>query len=330
MRKRRELIRLLSDEKIKEAEKFLKKNSKYCLSMQAMALHVLKYALDRKQFKVCALLNARGFTLNFEKEGIGETYRKLPKDELTQLQNEVRKLYVPSAAYLKLQTDMTPLVKKLMLKTKMASKNKSMENFQELRESYEHLEAIEEIRPILVIAADSELLQIVCGNGSTDSMLPGMSFSCGSCDYDNHTVFATVHIFPNEGMGILIHEFIHYIMVVIYENKYLPFTRHDSQRKEEYLKAYDSCEIESRSDANRDLKHLSIFSFKDEKKTPERIEAYKRLDVITLPPTIPIIYTGETEMRYRQCLAPLFEFYKKYTLPDIIKKSQEIEAKQRE
>lgn len=133
MRKRRELVRLLHDEKIKEVEKFLKENAKYCSSNNSLMklANLLVDVLDRKQFKVFALLKAHGFTMPFE--GKDQRFEKLSASELAQLQNEVQKHFVLPDVYLKLHTDMTPLVKKLMLKTRLTSYCNCTGDFHKMR-----------------------------------------------------------------------------------------------------------------------------------------------------------------------------------------------------
>lgn len=56
---------------------------------------------------------------------------------------------------------MSELVRKLLQKTKLASHKRYMYFFHKITQGYAELEAMEAVRPILVMIADSEPLEIV-------------------------------------------------------------------------------------------------------------------------------------------------------------------------
>lgn len=323
-----DLVRLAYDDKIDKIQEFINAYPEDCSKMQTYCvngrLNVLLYALLRKQFKAYAVLMTSGFELLYDHTGKTKKFEKLTEDELIALRQEIRQRYIPSDVFMTLQTDMSPLVKKLMRKTKLASNRYYMRFFKELRGTYEELEAMKEVRPILVIIAHSEELEIVCEffQRYVGYTLPGMPFSVAVCDFNTHIILVCCNRGHNHVLALMVHEFIHYVMFVLYCNRSLPFVLEDTERKAEFETAYEACEVASKSSANSDLEKFEIFSLK------EKFENEIRAEAITLPATNPIEYKDDDTVveRYQVSLAPLYDFYKKYTLPDIIRKSQQIEA----
>lgn len=218
-----------------------------------------------------------------------------------------------------------------MLKTKLAFNYNCITLFDEVREIYEKLEAIEEVRPLLVVVADADHLEIACNffEATIAFMQPGYPMALGLCDYASQLILLSLKAHREEDpMMVIIHEFVHYVVFILYGHNY-PFAKNDERNKAAFMKAYEACELESQLEANSDLELLKHFSFADETKTQTQLEEFKRVEAITLPATIPIDFRNRLplKIRYEECLAPLFAFYKQITLLDVVKKSQEIEAK---
>lgn len=103
-----------------------------------------------------------------------------------------------------------------MIKTKLSSSRYYLRNFQKIKARYEALEAMEEVRPILEIIADSEKLEIVCDflNYSIGYTLPQMPFVEGLCCYNLQLILISSLSIGSQALSIIVHEFIHYLMYV--------------------------------------------------------------------------------------------------------------------
>lgn len=323
-----ELVELAYDDKIDQMQEFFDTHREACIMMTYMNIDVLSHALDRKQFVAYAVLNTNGFQLPFENDGKTERFEALTEAELEKLRSELRTRFETTEIYLELEQNMSSLVKKLMLKTKLANNLRYMEFFHTLKERYEELELMPKIRPILVIIAASDQLKIVCDfhNWNSGYTLPGMPFVNGLCDYNTHTILLIANWIHSAALASMVHEFIHYVMFVLYINQGLPYSSDDLERKAAYSKVYETCANESKLIVNSDLRQLEIFKYEDESKSNENLEDIKKAEIIILPACVPTEYREETVMRYEQCLTPLFDFYKKYTFPDIVDKANQIEA----
>lgn len=324
MRKCVQLVRLAYDDKIDEMQKFINEHEEDCWKMQMVNVDVLVYALLRKQFKSYALLQSRGFKLDAGSDAKTRKSKKLTDDELEKLRSEIRQRFISSDIYLELESGMSNLVQKLLLKTKLACDKRYMTFFHIIRQSYDELEAMEAVRPILVIIADSEPLEIVCDfiELHVGFMHPGAPFVTGLCDFREQIILLSSG-FEKE---VAVHEFIHYIMQVLYKNRSLPFSSTDTYREEAYSKAYVGCEALYSLEICSEFKHSQLFG-KNENYPPEEIEYIRKTEAITFPAMIPLQFRAETVMKYEQDLMLLFDFYKKFTLPEIVRRSQEIEAR---
>lgn len=330
--------KLLTDNQIVELQEFIDKHrvecGKNCLAdtsvRSAKYKTLLRYALSMKQFTAYAVL-----LTNFIKKSAHhnefqlarDEFEKLDEKELEELRAQIRKRFIRPDAYIELATDMSPLVKKLMLKTRLASNYFEMKVFHELRQRYEKLETMDQVRPMLVIIAASEGLEIACDffEYTVMYMQPKFGLGDGLCYFKINLILLACKGETSSTLSTPVHEFLHYLMNVIYDNESMPCTKNDSDRKAEYSKAFKACEAESRINANSNLKELKIFR---KFSIDSELERKKRAEAICLPATLPIDYSDRatTMKRYAQCLAPMITFYNQYTLPDIIKKAKEIEA----
>lgn len=326
-----DFTRLAYDEKIDELQSFIDANPKACEVIPLIPNKILLYALLRKQFKAYAVLNSNGFELPYENEGRTRRFETLTRKELVQLRNEIRRRFVSSKVYLEADQDpnMSDLVKKLMEKTKLSSKRYHMNRFQEMKWRYMSLEVMDEIYPMLVVIADSKL-KIVCSffEASVGHILPGIPCVQGYCSFDFEMVLVKGNYMRVDAMKLIVHEFTHYVLWHLYDNKAYPFKQDDVEGREAYLKAYEACkEASKKVDRSELVGTLAIFD-DDYKYEQEPLdEERKHTEAITLPPSFPINKTRKELMRYKKFLKPLFDFYYRFPFQDIIEKAIEVGTK---
>lgn len=326
--KENELIELLCDQRLQEIQKFIDSHEKECGKLCFNFGVALSEALQRKQFKVYALLQSNFYKLSPDSENTADRFETLTKDEQTELALEIRKCFIRPDDYMKRASHMSPLVEKLMLRTRLTSNYHHLELFQEIRVQYEKLESMAHIRPILIFIAAAETLEIVYDfiEKYIGHVVPGMPMHQGLLAYDSNWILISLSDCERNFVPMVVHEFIHYVMIRVYNNRGAPYARIDKEREEAYTEVYNACEAASKLDTNTDLYFMKLFSFQSDK-FPE-LEELKKLELIVYPATLDLEYNGDDALirRYEQSWAALYDFYAKYTLIDIIKTSKEIEA----
>lgn len=94
-------------------------------------------ALERKHFKAYAALRTNLFLVNSNTDGKTRGFEKLTADELKTLRQQIRRRFIPPDVCLEFSPNMTTVVKKLMLKTRLAFDYNCITLFDEVREIYE-------------------------------------------------------------------------------------------------------------------------------------------------------------------------------------------------
>lgn len=85
-----------------------------------------------------------------------------------------------------------------------------------------------------------------------------MGFACDYCHYDMAMLFVSSGVFHKEVMSTMVHEFLHYLMYTLYDNRALPFSRDDIDRRDFYFKVNEASKKASKAIENKNLTQSQI------------------------------------------------------------------------
>lgn len=307
------LRKSIEDDDIEAVEDFVKSNRKIKHAYDDKNKCALTFALENKKFKIYALLRSKGFAKGVDRKHDEEILLLNPKEKKT-LNNEIRKYFK------------TADIKILNLLSKSCIGINNEETcFDKIKEFYEALNSIEDLRPILEIAACENALTITFDFNSDDIEDLDLT-NCFSNDYivngrtfkNGKKILIAARRNRTDLLGTLAQELTHFALMSLYNNGFLPYSENDEKRKLMYGQVVEVCRLIRGDEEIIE----SAFLYEE-----EDLEA----ELISRVPQLLVVYKedqGKLEKISNRFNA-LFDFFKLHILPDILKEIKLVKQKKK-
>lgn len=312
---------------LENVKSFIEKYQSQKIVFNAYGESALKIALKSVQLEVYEVLIANGFKL-----GKSEKFDKIINkvlgndDEGFLIKEKLRKIHVK---YVKNST-LNHLIE-LNVKSKLThtSDDQSRRSHHErIVKTYEELNEIKWINPILKIVSMIESLRIVFDfhRDSVNYMDPTKNQETKGAMYPFSAIVFIGAIFLLHDQkrfsvyAVLAHELTHIAMLLVYDNECKPYRAHDKERRAKFKQIIQA----SRRHKKAEQIISTVFDCYPEKMWD--------VELIVCVPQILASYKEYPEkLRYCQTnFNELFEFYEKKILPELYAKIAELEAQQEE
>lgn len=179
-----------------------------------------------------------------------------------------------------------------------------------------------ENRKILEIVADCPRVQFcydrydpfVC------HMRPDLPLTTGICDGDSNIIYFC-RGWEQEDAAVIIHEFIHYCMLLVYNNNAEPYSSHDLNRKAYFCNLFYFCREIFNSNPTAYEELGLLFKLEDyENEQSEIILKTKLSELIVVPGDLTVSLKNDQKALklYRERFQALFEFYENVVFRDIL------------
>lgn len=228
--------------------------------------------------------------------------------------------FVPSDEHLEKMHGMSPLVEKLIKKSKTPPFDRFRnESFDELRKKYETLEAMPGNKAVMEIVANCPKVEIFYDpyNNYVCNMQPMLPRVFGACDYWHLRIFICCGGGDEYDLNTIIHEFLHYCMLLVYDNMGLPYLKEDLDRKAEYFNLFKTCReiFNANPSAYKNLSPL----FKGNEKFTIKLKE-KLSELIVEPGSFKVLLMNEQpELEKHEInFQLLFDFYEDVVYKDML------------
>jgi hypothetical protein len=300
-----------------EVEKFMKTNRWLRVGYNTSNNSALSAALKARQFQMYAMLIAYGFSAGIDKE-VSKLLKQLSEEHMIEIRNENKKYFKSSPDFHILH---------LLAKTKLGPKfDDRGKCFEVIRSMYEAISEVPSGRVLLKFIENVERLGIVFDfsrehvqdlEPTASQRTQGLTFHhsgyilIGAKDHEKEEMFTIV-------IGVLGHEFVHYIMQLLHENDSNPYRADDAVTETAFKAIVKDIDKFQRSKfLNNILK--SVFFYHPEHWTIEMIVRVVQLRLTNKNHPNQLCKLMEIE-----CVKDLFDFYDEVTEPYIIRQTKSI------
>lgn len=262
----------------------------------------LATALIKKQFKIHSFLRSKDFSLGIDDSTYNELFLNLDRASREEIRKENCSFYPKNSKHHIFQ---------LLSKTRLEFGNCKDFLFK-IQEYYETLDSIEWIHPIFEIVASSEDADIVFDftRSGVNSMDPTVGEQTKGLTYSSGYILIGAKNEYYDLLGVIAHEFCHYAMQLVYNNKKQPFKKNDTEKKQKY----EEIVIEYGKDYFRSIDDIidNVYSC--------YVPNHFNEELIVRVPHLLALYSQETEkLKYvRESCYSLFNFFEDSVLPDLV------------